>query len=308
MNRRVVERGRHIAVDDLAAQRAAFDHESGRRDRTHHRERLDQFGLAAGDAKLFLGADHQIHQRQEALDVRSDVLIGDEAGLAIGLSSESPQDRAVVDVEHRAHAVAAGVIERAAAGAVHLFGGEVRAGNQQCFGRGNVRLVEVRFVHCHVGTVFAVENQREGVAVLEAEQHERGQALMIDAYVADVATFLGERFGEEAPRMVVADAREHRRGEPKPRAAERDIGRRAAEILRKARYVFESRTNLLCVEIHPEAAEADDVEAAALGKAAVGVGSGRRGCAGKSHGISCMSWCLTDGAGLTTQARKEPCV
>ena len=280
VNRRIVERSRDLAVDDLAAQRPALEHQRGRRDRAHHRERFDQFGFAAGDAKFLFGADHQIEQRQDALQMRGDALARDKAGFAVRLARESPQHRAVVDIEHRAHLIAARVLERAAARAVHLFGGEVRAGNQQRLRRRDERFVEIRFVDGHVGAVFAVEDQREGVAVFQAEQHQRGQALLIDPHMADVATLFFERFGEEAAHVVVADAREHCRREPEPRAAERDIRRRTAEILREARHVFEPRADLLRVQIDGEAAEAHDVAAAARREPG---GGGPAGCAGVIH-------------------------
>ena len=50
-------------------------------------------------------------------------------------------------------------------------------------------------------------------------------------------------------------------------AAERGVRRRAAEILREARNVFEARADLLRVEVDGEPAEADDVEASAGGEA-----------------------------------------
>ena len=66
---------------------------------------------------------------------------------------------------------------------------------------------------------------------------------------------------QEAAQRVVADARDHaRRCKPEPRAAERGVRRRAAEVLGEARDVLEPRADLLRVEVDGEAAEADDVE------------------------------------------------
>ncbi len=62
---------------------------------------------------------------------------------------------------------------------------------------------------------------------------------------------------------VVADARDHRRAQAQPRAAERGVRRRAAEVLGEARHVLEPRADLLRVEVDGEAAEAEDVEIAA---------------------------------------------
>jgi hypothetical protein len=128
-------------------------------------------------------------------------------------------------------------------------------------------LVEVAFVDGHVRAVLAVEHERKGVAVLDAEQHERGQPFAVDAHVAHVAAFALERLGEKAAHVVVADPREHRGPEPEPRAAERDVRRRSAEVLREARHILEPRAHLLRIEIDGEPAETHDVAAAARGKA-----------------------------------------
>jgi hypothetical protein len=63
--------------------------------------------------------------------------------------------------------------------------------------------------------------------------------------------------------------RRHRRGEAEPRAPEGGVCGRAAEILGESGDVFESRADLLRIEIDGEAAEADDVEAPAGGKTRV---------------------------------------
>ena len=83
----------------------------------------------------------------------------------------------------------------------------------------------------------------------------------------DVAALLRQRLDEEAAHRVVADPRDQRRLQAEPRAAERGVGRRAAEILGEASDVLEARADLLRVEVDGEAAEADDVERAAFGEA-----------------------------------------
>ncbi len=202
--------------------------------------------------------------------MRGHAFVGDKAGLAIRFAGQPPQHRPIVDIEHGANLIAARVIERAAARAIYLLGREVRAGNQQCFRRCDERFVEIGFVDGHIRAILAIEDQRKRIAIFQSEQHESGQALLIDTHMADVATFLAERLGEKAAHVIVADAREHRRSKPEPRATESDIRRRSAEIFREARHVFEPRADLLRVQIDREAAETDDIAATSRREAAGG--------------------------------------
>ena len=131
------------------------------------------------------------------------------------------------------------------------------AGDEQRLRLREKILRDVVFRHRHVRAVLAVEDQRERVAVLDAEHDGRGEPRRVDAHVRYVAAFARERLGEEAAHGVVADARRHRRREAEARATERSVGRRAAEVLREARDVLEPRADLLRVEIDRKAAEAD---------------------------------------------------
>ena len=149
---------------------------------------------------------------------------------------------------------------------MHVRRREVRAGDQQRLRLREEVLGDVVVGHRHVGAVLAIEDQRERVAVLDPEHDGRGEPRRVDAHVRDVAAFARERLDEEAAHRVVADARRHRRLEPEARAAERGVGRRAAQVLGEARDVLEPRADLLRVEIDGEPAEADDVEAAPGGE------------------------------------------
>ena len=80
--------------------------------------------------------------------------------------------------------------------------------------------------------------------------------------VADIDAFGDEGFAQEAAHMLIADAREHRDAQTQPRRANSGIGRRSAEIFRKARHVLEAAADLLAVEIDGGAAHRDQVESA----------------------------------------------
>jgi hypothetical protein len=99
----------------------------------------------------------------------------------------------------------------------------------------------------HVGAVVPVEKQREGLAILDAENRQRSHVRRVDLDLRDVAAFVGEGLEQEAPHLFVADAGDHRAAQPEARAAERDVARRAAEVFGEGRYVFQIAAVLVCV-------------------------------------------------------------
>ena len=152
-------------------------------------------------------------------------------------------------------------LERQRAHAMHVRRRKVRAGDEQRLRLREEVLRDVVVGDRHVGAVLAQEDQRKRVAVLDPEHDAAGEPLGIDADVRDVAALARERLDEEAAHRVVADARRHRRLQAQARAAERGVGRRAAQVLGEARDVLEPRADLLRVEVDGESAEADDVVA-----------------------------------------------
>src|SRR5262249_4245046 len=110
------------------------------------------------------------------------------------------------------------------------------------------------------------EDERKGLAVLDAEHDRAGEPRWVDAHMRDVAALACDRLEQEASEPVVADARDESRLEPEARATERGVGGGAAEILGEARHVLETGPDLLRVEVDREAAEADDVQCAAGGE------------------------------------------
>ena len=226
----------------------------------HRRQRLHDVGAAAGDVELLDRADDEIKLRKQTLQMRSDRIGSNVARLAVAALGEAPQHRTIIDIENRPHVVLARAIEREIADAIDVLRGEMRAGDQQRAALRDVRLLDLGIADRHVGAVLAQEDQRKRVLVLDAENDRCGQSIRVDADVADVAAFPRDGFGEEAPHRIVADARNQSCVEAEPRTTECGIRRRAAEILREARHVFQSRTDLLRVEVDAEASEADDIE------------------------------------------------
>ena len=221
-------------------------------------------GRAAGDADLFLGADDEVARRHDALQLLADACRFDVALLAEAGRGEAPEHRPVVDVEDDARAGGPRQRGGALAGGARARLREVRAREQQRARRGDQRRVDVVDVDRHVGAAVAVEDEREGVAVADAEEDERGQPLRIGRHVADVDAFGGEPLAHEAAVVLVADARQHRRLQAEARQADGGVGRRAAEVLRERAHVLEAAADLLAVQVDRGAAHADDVERRAL--------------------------------------------
>ncbi len=265
--RRVFQPRGHRAVDEAAALGAELDHQRRAAHLAHAAQASQQVaGHAAGDHELLLGADQQIELRQHLLQPGGDRRVGDIAVGAFAALGQAPQHRPVVDVEHAHHAVPSGVAERGERGRAHRRRRQVRAGDQQRAAAGDEVLADRRGVDGHVGAVLAHEQQREGVAVLQAQQHQAGQALGVDLHLAGVATLALQRLEQEAPHLLVADTRDHRRAQAQPGHAEGDVGRAAAEVLGKTGDILQPRADLLGVEVDGQATEAGQVEAAGPGK------------------------------------------
>ena len=263
---RVVERGGNRTVDDGATQRTALDHQRGRRNAAYRAQRFHDVGAAARDVEFLDGADDEVELGQDRLQVRGDVVGAHVARLAVAALGEPPQHRAIVDVEDRAYVVRARPVQREIADAVDVVGREMRAGDEQRPRLRDERLLDIVLGDRHVGAVLAQEDERKRILVLDPQHHRAGQARGIDAHVTDVAAFTGDRLHEETAEGVVADARDEPRPQTEARAAERRIGRRAAQVLRKTGDILQPRADLLGVEIDREAAQAQDVEAATGGE------------------------------------------
>ena len=83
-------------------------------------QRLQGVRAAARDVDLFLGADDEVAQRQDRLQVRADVIRGDEALLAQPQAGQPPEHRPVVDVEDHARASRAGRVHCHQAGGMRI--------------------------------------------------------------------------------------------------------------------------------------------------------------------------------------------
>ena len=252
---------RNCAVEHGAAHRPPLDHDQRRgRQLTNPAAGGERVGRAAGDVDLLLGADDHVARGQDGLQMGGYVLIGDEALLAEAETGQPPEHRAVVDVEHDLAAVLLHQPHRFLAHGVEVRLREVSARDQHRLGRGDEGLVDVVLGQARIGAVLAVEDQRKGLAVADAEDDQGGQPLGVGLDMADVDALLGRLLLDEAAHVLVADAGDQGGPETEPRRADRDVGRAAADILGEARHVLEPAADLLAIQIDRRAADADHIE------------------------------------------------
>ncbi len=127
--------------------------------------------------------------------------------------------------------------------------GEVRAGDQHGVGALDQRRVDVALVQGGVGTVGAIEDQREAVLVADAEDDQRGEPARVGRHPGDIDALANQLLADEAAHVLVADAGDDRRAQAEPCGADRDVRGASADGLRKARHILEPAADLLAVEV-----------------------------------------------------------
>ena len=149
--------------------------------RAHRLQRGERLVGAAGDHDLLFGADDEVACGQDRLQMRGHRVRLDVALLARAVAGQAPEVGAVVDVERDPAAMLLGEAHREVLRGGGVGAGEMRSGDDDRLGAGDVRLVDVAFVERAVGAIVAIEDQRKGLVVADAEHHERGQARGIGA-------------------------------------------------------------------------------------------------------------------------------
>jgi hypothetical protein len=220
----------------------------------------DGVGRAAQDVDLFLGADDQVAEGQHLLQLAGDVLVLDEAVLAGVLAGQAPQHRAVVDVEGHPAAGRLDRLGRLQAGRVDAGLRQVGAVDQHRAGPGEPGLVDVAGLQRHVGAVLAIEDQRKGVAVADAQDDQGGQALGVGQHAGHVDALAGQLFADEAAHVVGADPGQQAGLQTQARAARGGVGRAAAQVLGERGHVLQPSADLLAVEVHAGTAHGDQIE------------------------------------------------
>ena len=193
-------------------------------------------------------------------EVGTHLIRGDEPLLAGAMARETPEVRSIVDVEHDFAAMRLGVAhgELLRRGRPGLR--EMRSRHHDGRRTRDIGFVDVGFVERAVGTIVAIEDQRELLRIADAEQDQRGQAFGIGVDAGGIDALPVELLSDEATHMFIADPGDETALQSESGRADRDVGGAAPDRLGKARHVFETATHLGAVEVDRGATDSDDVE------------------------------------------------
>ncbi len=176
------------------------------------------------------------------------------------MARKSPKIGSIVDVENHPAPSGAREAHRLELRGGGVGAGEMRAADQNCSGALDIVGIDVVFVERAVGAIVAVENEREGFLVTDAEQHQRGEPRRVRPDPADVHAFPRALLADESAHVLVADAGDEAAPETETRRSDGDIRRTAAHRLGEARHILKAAPDLHAVEIDRRTADRDDVE------------------------------------------------
>ncbi|EGF89393.1 hypothetical protein ABI_47410 [Asticcacaulis biprosthecium C19] len=252
----------HRAVEDGAAVRPQLADQDGVGRGANGLQGGDDIVAAAQDANLFLSADDQVAQRCHSGQALRDLRIGDIALLAHVARGQSPQDRAVVDIESDLSAGRLDLAHGLQAGGIDARLRQVGAIDDQGTGGRQPGRVDVRHVDGHVGTVFAVEDEREGFLVDNAQQNQGRQPRRIGDHATGVEPFAVQGFQDETAHVIGADAGDQAGLQPQTGGPDSGVGRTATDVLCKGRHIFETAADLLPVQVNTGSPKGDDIQSA----------------------------------------------
>ncbi len=253
-------RSRDVAGEDDAAHRPALQDDRRVRKSAYPAERSKIVLLAGGNVDFLLRADDQVAIGKHLLQVLRHPVGADVAVLARRMTGKAPEVRAIVDVESHPSPRGARDADRLLQRGRRTGLREMRAGHDDGAGRADEVGVDVGLGQAHVRAILAIEEKREGAVILDRQDGERGEPLPVDLDAIKRHALAGKLLADEAAELLVADPGDEPGLQPKPRRADRDIGRRAPDRLREARHILQARADLLPVEVDGRAPEGDDVE------------------------------------------------
>ena len=115
--------------------------------------------------------------------------------------------------------------------------------------RGPHNFIKFPFFFRHVRAIFAVKDQRELLAVSNAQDDERGQPFGIGADGTDVDAFPFKLLGYETSHVVGTDTGDECALQSKPGQADCRVGRAPADIFGERAHVLKPSSGLLPVEV-----------------------------------------------------------
>ena len=137
---------------------------------------------------------------------------------------------------------------------------EMRAGNENGAARADEIRIDIVFRKRAVGAIVAIEDEREGLVVLDGEKDEGGQPLLVGDDAFQRYAFTGHLFLDETAHLLVADAGDEARFQAKARSANGDIRRAAPYRFGERGDILEPCADLLPVEIDGRPANGNDIQ------------------------------------------------
>src|ERR1700733_15671706 len=177
------------------------------------------------------------------------------------MAGEPPQVRPVIDVEHDPTPRGAGDSHRLSLRGSGIGAREMRAAHQHSPGALDILRIDVALVERAIRAILAVEKEREGLFVADAEQHERGEADRIGPNASDVDALSRALLADESAHVLVADAGDEAAFQPQTRRADRDVGWATADRLGERGHVLQPAADLRAIKVDRRAADGDDVQA-----------------------------------------------
>jgi hypothetical protein len=168
----VLDARRNGVGKDDAAHGAALQDDGSLGDGAHLAQSGERVLLAAGNMHFFFRADDEIAIGENRLQAFRDLVRFDVALLARGMAGETPEIGPVVDVENDAPAMRLGDGHRLLLRGMGVRACEMRAGDKDGAARADEVGIDIGFRKRAVGAIIAIEDEREGLVVLDREQDE----------------------------------------------------------------------------------------------------------------------------------------
>ena len=191
-----------------------------------------------GGVDLVLGAHDDIHAMERGTHRGAE-----GAGIV-------PLVRPEVQVEDDGCAGLSGELRRIKGGAPARLLAQVGAGELEHAALRDRRRQHIIDRQRDIGAVVPVEDQRELVGRLDAQDDGAGVPARFSGAEADIHPFFGQKMGDEIADRVLAESGQQRRLQSQPAAPDAHVGGGAAHVGGKALDIDKVGPDIVAVEVH----------------------------------------------------------
>ena len=113
-------------------------------------------------------------------------------------------------------------------------------------------IVRVNIIHrqTHIGTVLAIENQRELLLIADAQQHQGRQTLGVGLDPRHIHALALQLLTDEPAHVLIPDARDQTGLQTQPRRPAGNVRRGPTDVLLKGPHILQAPTNLRPIQIN----------------------------------------------------------